>query len=134
MTAAVRSWGLSPAHVDLTGGTPLPVRPAELGALPQRLTLDLERTAIIVVDMQNDFCAPGGWLASIGVDVSGAEAAASHLASILPPLRRAGVPVIWLNWGNRPDLANLPPGVRHVYDADGTGGGIAIVLGGATRS
>lgn len=124
MTAAARSWGLSATHVDLTAGAPLPVRPVELGALPQRLTLDLERTAIVVVDMQNDFCSPGGWLASIGVDVSGAAAAAAHLATILPALRRAGVPVVWLNWGNRPDLANLPPGVRHVYDSDGTGGGI----------
>ena len=37
--------------------------------------------------------------------------------------RAAGVPVIWLNWGNRPDQANLPPGVTHVYDPDGTGRG-----------
>lgn len=124
MTAAVRSWGLSAAHVDLTGGGTPTSRPVDLDALPQRLTLDLERTAIVVVDMQNDFCTPGGWLASIGVDVSGAGAAAGHLAAILPPLRAAGVPVLWLNWGNRQDLANLPPGVRHVYDADGTGGGI----------
>lgn len=124
MTASVRSWGLSVTHVDLTSGGPPTPRPVALGALPQRLTLDLERTAIIVVDMQNDFCSPGGWLDSIGVDVTGASAAAAHLADILPPLRAVGVPVIWLNWGNRPDLANVPPGVRHVYDAAGAGGGI----------
>jgi len=124
MTASVRCWGLSDAHVDLTVGGTTRVKPVQLGALPQRLTLDLERTAIVVIDMQNDFCTPGGWLASIGVDVSGAAAAAAHLSALLPPLRAAGVPVVWVNWGNRPDLANLPPGVRHVYDAAGTGGGI----------
>nr|WP_281411568.1 isochorismatase family cysteine hydrolase [Enterovirga sp. DB1703] len=55
------------------------------------------RTALVVVDMQNDFCAPGGYIASaLGKDVSG-------LATIVPPLkvllgsaREAGVPVVWL--------------------------------------
>ena len=34
------------------------------------------------------------------------------------------LPVIWLNWANRPDRLNLPANVLHVYDGDGTGGGI----------
>ncbi|MET4783140.1 cysteine hydrolase [Glaciihabitans sp. UYNi722] len=121
-----RAWGLSPTHVDLQG--PASARRApilvELDALPQRLSVDLSRAAIVVVDMQNDFCTTGGWLDTIGVDVSAATAAIEPLVRILPPLRSLGVPVIWLNWGNRPDLANLPPGVTHVYDPDGTGGGI----------
>ncbi|MGC5616921.1 cysteine hydrolase family protein [Georgenia sp. Z1491] len=117
-----RSWGLWPEHVDLTGqpGT----RPVDLGALPQRLTIDLARTAVVVVDMQNDFLHPRGWLGSIGVDVAPARAAIEPLRQLLPELRGAGVPVVWLGWGNRPDRANLPPGVLHVYDADGRGGGI----------
>ena len=39
-------------------------------------------------------------------------------------MRDAGALVVWLNWGTRPDRANLPPGVLHVYDPDGTGVGI----------
>jgi ureidoacrylate peracid hydrolase len=96
-------------------------RTITIDATPQRLTMDLGRTAVIVVDMQNDFCAPGGWLASIGVDISPARAAIPAIAALLPPLRAAGVPVIWLNWGNRPDRANLPPNVLHVYDPAGEG-------------
>ena len=117
------SWPVVDGRVDLTrtGRAPQPV---DLGALPQPLTIDLDRTAIIVVDMQNDFCAPGGWLDGIGVDVSPARAAIEPLNDILPALRGAGVPVIWLNWGNRPDRLNLPANVLHVYDADGSGGGI----------
>jgi nicotinamidase-related amidase len=46
----------------------------------------------------------------------------------LPPLRAAGAGVVWLNWGNRPDRANLPPGVRHVYDPDGESTGIGDAL------
>ena len=44
----------------------------------------------------------------------------------MPP----GTAVVWLNWGNRPDRANLPPGVLHVYDPDGRGTGIGDPLPG----
>ncbi|MBD0860679.1 cysteine hydrolase [Gordonia sp. zg691] len=117
------SWTLSPTHADLRR-PPASATPLTLDAEPSALTLDLGRTALLVVDMQNDFVAEGGWLNHIGVDVSGAAEAITTLDAGLPVLRDAGVPVIWLNWGNRPDLANLPPGVRHVYDPDGSGGGI----------
>ncbi|QOR71238.1 cysteine hydrolase [Ruania alkalisoli] len=116
-------WGLSPDAVDLRR-PPRPERPLTVAAHPQRLVLDLARTAVVVVDMQNDFCHPQGWLAGIGVDISGAREPIAPIAGLLPVLREAGVPVVWVNWGNRPDQANLPPGVRHVYDGDGTGGGI----------
>jgi ureidoacrylate peracid hydrolase len=116
------SWPVVGGRVDLTRGrTPQPV---ELDALPQPVTIDLDRTAIIVVDMQNDFCAEGGWLDGIRVDVSPARAAIEPINRMLPALRAAAVPVIWLNWGNRPDRLNLPANVLHVYDADATGGGI----------
>jgi ureidoacrylate peracid hydrolase len=124
------SWRLSPDAVDLRR-PPRAERPLELAALPQRLTLDLARTAVVVVDVQNDFCAPEGWLASIGVDVSGAPVAA--LEATLPRLRAVDVPVVWLNWGNRPDRANLPPGVAHVYDPDGQSTGIGDPLPNGSR-
>ena len=120
---ARNTWALSPDAADLRR----PARPARavtVAAAPQRLTLDLARTAVVVVDMQNDFCHPDGWLAGIGVDVSAARAPIPALTALLPALRGQGVPVVWLNWGNRPDRANLPPGVLHVYDPAGTGVGI----------
>jgi ureidoacrylate peracid hydrolase len=116
-------WAAGFDHVALTRTIPQS-HPITIGALPQDLTLDLSRSALIVVDMQNDFCHEHGWLAGIGVDISGARAAIEPISAILPVLRGLGVPVIWVNWGNRPDQANLPPGVRHVYDAAGTGIGI----------
>lgn len=86
--AILRTWGLGPGRVDLTVvGAP---RPVELTALPQNLTIDVSTTAIVVVDMQNDFCVRGGWLESIGVDVSPAYAAVVPLQAILPSLRAAG--------------------------------------------
>ncbi|RDI56013.1 cysteine hydrolase family protein [Nocardia mexicana] len=117
------SWTLTAEHADLRRRDE-PSRPLALDALPQRLTLDLARTALVVVDLQNDFCHSEGWLASIGVDISATHAAVDAVRAALPALRAAGVPVVWVNWGNRPDRANLPPGVLHVYDPAGSGSGI----------
>lgn len=117
------TWTVGSSAVDLTR----PARPAtavEVAGAPANLRLDLGRTAIVVIDMQNDFCHDDGWLASIGVDIAAARTPIDPLAAGLPVLRDRGVPVIWLNWGNRPDRANLPPGVLHVYDPDGRGVGI----------
>ncbi|MFF0013448.1 cysteine hydrolase family protein [Streptomyces sp. NPDC005374] len=121
------AWRAEPGSVRLARTT-RPPRTATLEALPRTVVVDLAATALIVVDMQNDFCHPDGWLASIGVDVGPARAPIPVLAGLLPRLRAAGVPVVWLNWGNRPDRANLPPGVLHVYDPDGTGAGIGAPL------
>ncbi|MGW0043909.1 cysteine hydrolase family protein [Rhodococcus sp. NPDC003348] len=121
--APMQTWIRTPDHVDLHPTPPAPVR-VDLPALPQSLTLDLTRTALVVIDMQNDFCHPDGWLAGIGVDVSGPRAAIAPCAALTAAARSSDVPVAWVNWGNRPDLANLPAGVVHVYDGDGTGGGI----------
>lgn len=120
-----RTWALSPSHVDFRGPIPEDAGTAlTFEAMPQSLTINLNRTALIVVDMQNDFCSEGGWLDSIGVDVSPAVAAIEPINAITSALREHGVPILWLNWGNRPDRSNLPPNVLHVYDRDGTGGGI----------
>jgi nicotinamidase-related amidase len=121
------AWHVRGGVVDLTRTERQP-QPVTVPARFQPIALDLARTACIVVDMQNDFCTDGGWLSSIGVDVAPTRSPVAPLAALLPTLRRAGVPVIWLNWGNRPDRANLPPGVLHVYDPDGASVGIGDPL------
>ena len=112
------SWRVSDTHADLVR-VQAPARPLLLDALPKPVTIDLARTGIIVIDMQNDFCHPDGWLASIGVDISEARAPIAPLVAVLPRLRAAGVLVIWVNWGTRPDRLNLSPALRHVYDPAG---------------
>jgi nicotinamidase-related amidase len=117
------SWAVSADHVDLRRPAPV-ARVVTIPARPQRITLDLTRCALIVVDMQNDFCHPDGWLASIGVDIAPARRPIEPLRQAVAWLRDAGTAIVWLNWGNRPDRANLPPGVLHVYDPAGSGNGI----------
>ncbi|MFT3852878.1 MAG: isochorismatase family cysteine hydrolase [Ilumatobacteraceae bacterium] len=116
-------WRVSPAAIDLSRPERRP-RPVTVAAEPRPIVVDLTRTAVVIVDMQNDFCHPDGWLASIGVDVTPARQPIAPLAAALPALRTAGALIVWLNWGTRPDRANLPPGVLHVYDPDGIGVGI----------
>jgi nicotinamidase-related amidase len=121
------AWRVGPAAADMVRARPAP-RPVVVAASPKPVTLDLARTAMIVVDMQNDFCHPKGWLASIGVDVTPARAPIAPLTRLLPALRQADVPVIWVNWGVRPDLANLSPALLHVYDGAGAGTGLGQPL------
>jgi hypothetical protein len=63
------TWLVSSEHVDLAPQEAAP-RKVTIQADPQNITLDLARTAIIVVDMQNDFCAPGGWVDNLGADLT----------------------------------------------------------------
>jgi len=122
-TAPANRWRANAKEVD-TVRAPIKARPLSFDALPQKLTVDLARSAMLVIDMQNDFCHPDGWLAHIGVDVAPARAPIKPLAKFLPRLRKAGVPVIWVNWGNRPDRLNLSPSLEHVYKPSGTGIGL----------
>src|SRR6266568_371302 len=117
------TWTLTADAADLRRPD-RPARALSIPAAPQRLTLDLARTALLVIDLQNDFCHPDGWLASIGVDTAPTRAAVDGVRALLPALRGVDVPVVWVNWGNRPDRANLPPGVLHVYYPTGECTGI----------
>ncbi|GAB6896995.1 cysteine hydrolase family protein [Kineosporia succinea] len=133
MTTVPRNrWTFEDGRVDLRRDTP-PPRPLEVAARPAPLTADLTRSALVVVDMQNDFCTPGGWLDGIGVDVSPLAQAVTALQQLVPAARAAGMPVVWVNWGNRLDRANLPPGVAHVYDPQGLGVGIGSEMPNGSR-
>jgi nicotinamidase-related amidase len=118
---------VSATHADLVRA-PVPPRIVQVPARPQSLSLDLARTAMVVIDMQNDFCAEGGWLHHIGVDVRATQRAVAGLQAALPALREAGVPILWVNWGNRPDRMNLSPALLHVYNPDGQSTGLGDAM------
>lgn len=122
-------WRVSERQADLRR-LPGPVQTVTVPAGPKEVVFDLEHTAVMVIDMQNDFCSPGGWLHSIGVETAPLLKPVGRLNRLLPAMRGAGVPVIWVNWGNRDDRMNLPPSVLHVYNPDGKGNGIGDPLPG----
>jgi nicotinamidase-related amidase len=121
------AWRATPTNVDMTLPVILP-RVVTIDAEPQSVTIDLARTAIVVIDMQNDFCARDGWVDHIGGNYEADRAAIAPLQKLLPQLRQAEVPVIWVNWGNRPDLLNMPPNQLHLYKNSGEGIGLGDPL------
>lgn len=122
-------WRVNVGHVDMAMPEPTPVR-LTIDAQSQRVTMDLRRTAILIIDMQNDFCEKGGWVDHLGFDYSADRAPIEPLQKLLPALRDAKVPIIWVNWGNRPDLANMPPNQLHLYKPTGVGIGLGEPLPG----
>lgn len=89
-------------------------------AAPQRAEIDLARTALVIVDMQNDFLHPDGWFPRAGVDVAPLLAIVPQLTALSAAARRAGLPVIWLNWGVRADRAELSAAILDKASAGGT--------------
>jgi nicotinamidase-related amidase len=129
-SSGLNSWMVSEGHANLVRPMVHP-RPMTVRAQRKLVTLDLARTAIIIVDMQNDFCHPKGWLAHIGIDVTPARRPIGPLRRLLPILRGSAVPIIWVNWGNRPDRLNLSPSLLHVYNPTGVGIGLGDPLPGS---
>ncbi|MBS0447788.1 MAG: isochorismatase family protein [Proteobacteria bacterium] len=123
-------WRVDAGHVDMAVPAEAP-RPLTIRSEPQTVTMDLRRTAMVVIDMQNDFCAKGGWVDHLGFDYSPDRRPIEPLQRLLPALRDAGVPVIWVNWGNRPDLMNMPPNQLHLYKSKGVGIGLGEPLPGS---
>ncbi len=68
---------------------------------------DLSRGALVVIDMQNDFCAPGGWTDRSGLDFQRCRQAIPGVQRAISAARHHGMWVIWVYWSNRPDLRNL---------------------------
>ena len=79
-----------------------------LPARPEPLAIDLTRTALVVNDMQNAFCSPGGYIDRIGFDLSGAQAVIDRIGQLVSATRQAGVTNVFLQNGFSPDLHEAP--------------------------
>jgi ureidoacrylate peracid hydrolase len=75
-------------------------------AKPEPVEVDLSKSAVIVVDMQNAFASRNGLLDIAGHDVSCAPRVVDSIRSILGAARHAGIPVVYLQMGFRPDLSD----------------------------
>lgn len=71
--------------------------------------LDPQATALIVIDMQRDFCSPGGYADQAGLDIARMQAVVGQVKALLVAARAAGLHVFHTREGHLPDLSDCPP-------------------------
>jgi ureidoacrylate peracid hydrolase len=96
------------------------IRTINLDAKPQQLQLDIARTAVLVIDMQNEFGSKGGMFDRAGIDITIIRRVIEPTAAVLDAARRSGIPIIYLKMQHRKDLADLgandsPHHIKHMF-------------------
>lgn len=95
--------------VTQASSLPTKERSVSIDAKPAPISVDLERTGVLVIDMQNDFGAKDGMLDKAGVDLSPIVQAIGPTQRVLRAARKAGLPVIYLKMGFHADLSDAGP-------------------------
>jgi biuret amidohydrolase len=94
-------------------------------AWPYNGDLRPQNTALIVIDMQTDFCGKGGYVDHMGYDLSLTQAPIAPIKALMADMRAKGYPIIHTREGHRPDLSDLPPNKRWRSQQIGAGIGDA---------
>ncbi len=81
---------------------------AQLYAWPFDGDLRAANTALMIIDMQHDFCSPGGFIDRLGLPVAGTRAIIPSVARVLAAMRAEGFHIIHTREGHRRDGTDVP--------------------------
>jgi ureidoacrylate peracid hydrolase len=103
-------------HEKVDNVTPASLAQASMKVLPNEITLvarpcaitfDVASTAVIVVDMQNDFGSKDGMFDRAGINISEIQKTIEPIGNVISAARKSGIKIIYLKMGFKPDLSDV---------------------------
>jgi nicotinamidase-related amidase len=76
---------------------------------PTEIEFAPEKTALVIVDMQNDFCSKGGMADIMGADYNRLRSPTTPIKKVAEAARKSGIKIIYICCGFRPDMADAAP-------------------------
>ena len=104
------------------------MRKYQVEAKPFTFDFDLEKTALLIIDMQRDFCEFGGFGEALGNDITPTKSIIPTVKQILDAARDKNMFVIHTREGHRPDMSDVPPAKKRRSKAIGEDGPMGRIL------
>ncbi len=104
------------------------MRSKVVSAKPFEFDFDVKNTALVIIDMQRDFCEEGGFGEALGNDVTPTKAIIPTVKKVLDAARKANMFVVHTREGHRPDLSDCPSTKLRRSSAIGTDGPMGRIL------
>lgn len=104
------------------------MRSKQVEANPFTFDFDIDKTAFMIIDMQRDFCAVGGFGESLGNDITPTASIIPTVRKLLDAAREKKMTIIHTREGHRADLSDLPPAKKRRSTAIGEEGPMGRIL------
>lgn len=104
------------------------MRKYQVEAKPFTFDFDLKKTALLIIDMQRDFCEFGGFGEALGNDITPTKSIIPTVKTVLEAARAKDMFIIHTREGHRPDLSDVPAAKKRRSSAIGEDGPMGKIL------